>query len=74
MTCAGAAFWDQYFRRPDDDLDWGNQWIGPFLVPLRQARAQTILDLGCGTGNNAARLADEGFSVAGADLSAKAIK
>ena len=48
-------------------------WTGPFLVPLREAGARTILELGCGTGNDAARLAGEGYSVTAIDVSGEAI-
>lgn len=48
-------------------------WTGPFLVPLREAGVRTILELGCGTGNDAARLAGEGYSVTAVDLSGEAI-
>jgi SAM-dependent methyltransferase len=73
---AGAEFWDQFFRQrleAGDDLDWAGVWTRPFLVPLRQAGARTVLELGCGTGNDAARLAGEGFSVTAIDLSGEAI-
>jgi SAM-dependent methyltransferase len=77
VTYAGARYWDSYFRElreSGDDLDWGGQWIEPFLAPLRAAQAHTVLELGCGTGNDAARLADEGYSVTAVDLSAEAIE
>ena len=77
MTCAGAEFWDRFFRQrreSGNDLDWGGLWTGPFLVPLREACARTILELGCGTGNDAARLAGEGYSVAAIDLSGEAVE
>ena len=48
-------------------------WTAPFLVPLREAGVRTILELGCGTGNDAARLAREGYSVTATDLSGEAI-
>ena len=76
MVQAGAEFWDQFFRQrleSGSDLDWAGLWTRPFLVPLRQARVQTILELGCGTGNDAARLAGEGYSVTAIDLSGEAI-
>ena len=76
MTYAGAQFWDQFFRRrleTGDDLDWQGRWTEPFLAPLREAGARTILELGCGTGNDAARLAAAGFSVTAIDLSREAI-
>jgi SAM-dependent methyltransferase len=76
MTYAGAEFWDQFYRQrreSGDDLDWGGLWTAPFLVPLREAGAQAILELGCGTGNDTGRLAGEGYAVTAVDLSAEAI-
>jgi SAM-dependent methyltransferase len=76
MNPAGAEFWDQFFRHrreSGDDLDWAGLWTRPFLAPLREAGVRTILELGCGTGNDAARLAGEGYSVTAIDLSAEAI-
>ena len=76
MVHAGARFWDQFFRErleSGDDLDWAGLWTRPFLDPLRQAGVRTVLELGCGTGNDAARLAAEGYSVTAIDLSAEAI-
>ena len=76
MGHAGAEFWDQFFRRrreAGDDLDWGGLWTVPFLIPLREAGVRTILELGCGTGNDAARLAGEGYAVTAIDVSGEAI-
>jgi SAM-dependent methyltransferase len=76
MVYAGAEFWDQFFlqrQESGNDLDWGGLWTRPFLVPLREAGVRTILELGCGTGNDAARLAGEGYSVTAIDLSGEAI-
>jgi SAM-dependent methyltransferase len=76
MAYAGVAFWDRFFsrrRESGDDLDWGGLWTRPFLLPLRDAGVRTILELGCGTGNDAARLAGEGYSVTAIDLSGEAI-
>lgn len=76
MVYAGAEFWDQFFRQRREsgrDLDWGVLWTGPFLVPLRAAGVRTILELGCGTGNDAARLAAADYSVTAIDLSGEAI-
>jgi SAM-dependent methyltransferase len=77
MTYAGAEYWNGYFRAladAGDDLDWGGRWTEPFLTPLRLANVRTVLELGCGTGNDAARLAAEGLSVTAVDLSAEAIE
>jgi len=76
VTYASTEFWDQFYRRrleSGSDLDWEGLWTEPFLVPLRQAGARTILELGCGTGNDAARLADAGYSVTAVDLSSEAV-
>jgi SAM-dependent methyltransferase len=76
VSYAGAEFWDRAFRQrreSGNDLDWGGVWTEPFLVPLREAGARTVLELGCGTGNDAARLAGEGYSVTAIDLSGEAI-
>jgi SAM-dependent methyltransferase len=76
VAYAGAEFWDQFFRQrlaSGADLDWGGLWTEPFLLPLREAGARTVLELGCGTGNDAARLAREGYAVAAIDVSTEAI-
>jgi len=76
VAYAGAEFWDQFFRQrreSGDDLDWAGLWTRPFLDPLREAGVRTVLELGCGTGNDAARLAGEGYSVTGVDVSGEAI-
>lgn len=76
MVHAGAEYWDQFFRQrleSGNDLDWAGMWTRPFGVPLQQAGVRTILELGCGTGNDAARLAREGYSVTATDLSGEAI-
>jgi SAM-dependent methyltransferase len=76
MAHAGAAFWDDFHRRRREsgrDLDWEGLWTAPFLTPLREASARTVLELGCGTGNDAARLAAAGYLVTATDLSAEAI-
>jgi SAM-dependent methyltransferase len=76
VTYAGAEFWDQFFRRrleSGNDLDWEGLWTEPFLVPLQEAGVRTILELGCGTGNDAARLAAAGYSVTAIDLSGEAV-
>lgn len=42
-------------------------------MPLQEAGVRTILELGCGTGNDAARLAAAGYSVTAIDLSGEAV-
>jgi SAM-dependent methyltransferase len=77
VVYAGAEFWDRFFRQrreSGNDLDWEGLWTGPFLLPLREAGVGTVLELGCGTGNDAARLAGEGYSVTAVDLSCEAIE
>jgi SAM-dependent methyltransferase len=76
VVYAGAEFWDQFWQQRQEsgrDLDWGTWWTGPFLAPLREAGVRTVLELGCGTGNDAARLAGAGYAVTGLDLSGEAL-
>jgi SAM-dependent methyltransferase len=76
VAYAGAEFWDRFFRQRrerGDDLDWAGVWTEPFLVPLREAGVRTVLELGCGTGHDAARLAGEGYAVTAVDISGEAI-
>jgi SAM-dependent methyltransferase len=73
---APPSHWDREFRRrltADDDLDWGDRWTGPFAELLRRRGARTVLDLGCGSGNDARRLREQGFSVTGLDFSQEAL-
>lgn len=71
-----ADTWDGFYRGLRDtggDLDWQGRWTEPFLAPLRTARAHAVLELGCGAGHDAARLAREGYQVTAIDFSAEAI-
>jgi SAM-dependent methyltransferase len=77
VAYAGGKYWDSYFRElrdSGDDLDWGPRWIEPFLAPLREVEARSVLELGCGTGNDAARLVREGYALTAIDLSTEAIE
>jgi ubiquinone/menaquinone biosynthesis C-methylase UbiE len=66
------AYWDGFFKRRGD-LDWGGRWTEPFIPLLRASRAHDLLELGCGTGNDAARLAAESLRVVAVDFSSEAI-
>ena len=77
MTYARPDYWDDFFRRlreAGDDLDWGGRWTEPFLGPLREVDAHTVLELGCGAAHDAARLGSEGYAVTAVDFSAEAIE
>jgi SAM-dependent methyltransferase len=77
ITHAPADYWNRYFRAKDDegeDLDWGGRWTEPFIPWLTTTGARDILELGCGTGNDAARLASQGFAVTATDYSIEAIE
>lgn len=74
---APAEHWDQYHcnnHQMGEDLDWGDQWTGAFIDLLRQAGIHTVLDLGCGTGNDVLRLVKAGFEATGLDYSKEAIQ
>jgi SAM-dependent methyltransferase len=76
MKHASSGYWDEYFagrKRAGTDLDWGGRWTEPFLPWPRSAHAEKVLELGCGTGNDAMRLAALGFEVTATDFSPEAI-
>jgi SAM-dependent methyltransferase len=73
---AQRTYWDEYYRGLDargSDLDWGGRWTDPFLPLLRASGARDVLELGCGTGNDSARLARQGYRVMATDLSSHAV-
>lgn len=77
MRYASSAYWDGYFRdlrEQGNDLDWEGRWTDAFVPLLRGAGVTTVLELGCGTGNDAARLARDGFQVVAVDYAAEAIE
>jgi ubiquinone/menaquinone biosynthesis C-methylase UbiE len=76
ISHASSDYWDKYFRAKREqgaDLDWGGCWTEPFIPWLRDSAARRILELGCGTGNDAARLARAGLEVTATDYSSEAI-
>lgn len=77
MTYTSSAHWDGVFQRlqlEGSDIDWGDQWTGAFIKPLRVASVNSVLDLGCGTGNDVIRLANAGLQGMGLDYSEEAIR
>ena len=76
MTYALSTHWNHFFRsrrQLGTDLDWGEQWTGVFTPILHAHHVQTVLDLGCGTGNDVLRLARRGLAVVGLDYSIEAL-
>jgi ubiquinone/menaquinone biosynthesis C-methylase UbiE len=76
MTYAPKQLWNAVFsnlKARGDDLDWSTQWTPAFLESLEQYGVRRILELGCGTGNDAIRLAQSGFKVTALDYSDEAI-
>ena len=76
-THADPGYWDRYFashREAGTDLDWEGLWTKALIPHLRQAGAKNVLELGCGTGNDAARLARAGLDVVALDFSREAIE
>jgi SAM-dependent methyltransferase len=72
MSYAPAKHWNEKFSKLHQlgkDIDWGKQWIGPFIKPLQEAGCRTVLDLGCGTGNEVMKLSMAGFEMTGLDYS-----
>jgi SAM-dependent methyltransferase len=72
-----TAYWNRFFGRIEEggaDLDWGGSWTDPFIPLLQAAGARDLLELGCGTGHDAGRIAAAGLSVVAVDLSTEAIR
>lgn len=77
MSYAPSDHWNQFFanlKNNGTDLDWGTQWTEVHLPFLKSASVKTLLDLGCGTGNDVLRLAQQGFTVIGVDFSDEAVQ
>lgn len=77
MSYAPSAHWNQLFakwKNAGTDLDWGTQWTNVHLPFLKSANIKTVLDLGCGTGNDVLRLVQQGFTVTGMDFSDEAVR
>ncbi|MEH2424832.1 MAG: class I SAM-dependent methyltransferase [Nostoc sp.] len=77
MSYAPPDHWNQVFAKWKDagtDLDWGTQWTKVHLPFLKSANVKTVLDLGCGTGNDVLRLVRQGFIVIGVDFSNEAVQ
>ncbi|KAF3889557.1 MULTISPECIES: class I SAM-dependent methyltransferase [Nostocales] len=77
MSYAQSDFWNQAFAKWKDagtDLDWGTQWTNVHLPFLKSANVKTVLDLGCGSGNDVLRLVQQGFTVIGMDFSDEAVR
>jgi 2-polyprenyl-6-hydroxyphenyl methylase/3-demethylubiquinone-9 3-methyltransferase len=65
---------DEYVWEGDGDAEAHRYLAAPVLARLRGARAQSVLDLGCGNGAFGALLAREGYEVTGLDPSASGIE
>ena len=70
---ADSNVWDKRFES-EGDLDWGGFWTDPFIDLLRRTGCRVVLDLGCGTGNDVARLTEAGFAATGFDFSDRALQ
>jgi len=69
--------WDKIYREvPPEDIPWDEGQPSDILVDLvRQGKVKkgAALDICCGTGHNTLFLAQEGFQVAGIDISPTAV-
>jgi len=66
----GQVYADQYdFLYSDKDYDAECDLLEEVFRRYRDGNVRTILDLGCGTGNHAIRLARRGYEVTGVDRS-----
>jgi len=76
MTSADSDYWNDYFtemRLHGRDLDWAGRWTEAFVPIFRAEGVRRIIEIGCGTGHDAQRLAHGGFDVTAVDFSSEAI-
>jgi 2-polyprenyl-3-methyl-5-hydroxy-6-metoxy-1,4-benzoquinol methylase len=65
---------DEYCWDVDGPADAHDYLLTPVLALLKTYGAKRVLDLGCGNGSFAARLASEGFDVTGVDFSRSGVE
>lgn len=75
----GSRFWDKNYLDGHDYAMMNNLLLDRILdyaggLQKTKSRAKTALDLGCGTGDLAIKLAKRGYEVIGIDFSGEAIK
>ncbi len=66
--------WDNIFAQQGKVFTEPHEDLPNFVRSLLDARANTVLDLGCGTGRHVLYLAKRGFSVFGLDISPEGLK
>lgn len=70
--------WNEAYKTGEYRNRWGisypSQELVAFVATLNPQHPLTVLDVGCGAGQEAIFLAQQGFSVIGIDLSEEAIK
>lgn len=69
-----VGLFDKFASHYDTLIDWPSRKTQelPFLLKiLKNNKCHTILDLGCGTGEHALVLANEGYQVTGCDISSE---
>lgn len=55
--------------RSGQEWDWKTNEVNHFIQHLRERELSSLLDVGCGTGNEMLKFKEEGFNVTGIDLS-----
>jgi ubiquinone/menaquinone biosynthesis C-methylase UbiE len=65
--------WDKIYRQEGESFKSELSYRPDLINLLKENQCRRVLDLGCGTGAHALKLAQEGFQVTGFDVSPKAI-
>lgn len=71
-------FWESSWQRIDEKrlMEYAErkEQADPILETLKSRKAQTVCDAGCGCGAYVRRLAQQGFTVKGFDVSGRAVE
>jgi SAM-dependent methyltransferase len=71
---AERAFYDELFEKNPDNEHITEGYDELHALAFREAPAGTVLDLGCGTGAHAVRMARRGYQVVAVDLTVRGVK
>ena len=66
--------WNDIYARVKADTTQADPWLARYLELLEARRGGTVLELGCGSGQDARFLTERGFQVLATDFSEEALR